>query len=56
VVAVVQGVALLTTLTLAATGISAAVPWLAPVVLAAALGSLCWSFGRDVVWQLRAGA
>jgi phosphatidylglycerophosphate synthase len=56
VVAVVQGVALLTALTLAATGIAAAVPWLAPVVLAAALGSLCWSFGRDVVWQLRAGA
>ena len=55
VVAVVQGVALLIALSLAATGIAGTVPWLAPLVLAAALGSLCWSFGRDVIWQLRAG-
>ena len=54
VVAVVQGVALLMALTLAATGIAEAVPWLASLLLAAALGSLCWSFGRDVIWQLRA--
>lgn len=36
VVAVVQGVALLLALTLAATGIAGAVPWLAPLLLAAA--------------------
>ncbi len=51
VVAVVQGVALLLTLTL---GLVPDVPrWPSDALLGMALGSLCWSFGRDVVWQLR---
>ncbi len=54
VIAVVQGVALLVSLTLAVTGVSATLPLLAPALLAVALGALCWSFGRDVVGQLRA--
>lgn len=53
VVAVIQGVALLTSLALAATGIATAVPWLPGLLLAAALATLCWSFGRDLLGQLR---
>lgn len=56
VIAVVQGVALLLGLTLHASGVSEAVPLLPPLVLAVALGTLCWSFGRDVLGQLRATA
>lgn len=54
VVAVLQCVALLATLTMGLTGVAAAAPVLPSVLLAAALAALCWSFGRDVVWQLRA--
>jgi phosphatidylglycerophosphate synthase len=52
-VAVLQAVALLTALTLEVTGIAAVYPALPPVLLAAALTTLCWSFARDVRWQLR---
>ena len=55
VVAVTQGVALLAALTLQLTGVAATAPLLAPVLLAVSLATLCWSFGRDVVWQLRHG-
>jgi hypothetical protein len=27
--------------------------WLLTTTVAAGLGCLCWSFGRDVAWQLR---
>lgn len=54
VVAVVQGVCLLTALTLELTGVVDTAPLLAPALLAASLGTLCWSFGRDIAWQLRA--
>ena len=50
---VVPGVALLGALTLGLTGAPDVV---LASVLAAALAALAWSFGRDVVWQLRAGA
>ena len=53
VVAVVQGIALLVALTLEATGVAAVAPMLPTLVLAAALATLCWSFGRDIAWQLR---
>ncbi|HEY5979487.1 MAG TPA: CDP-alcohol phosphatidyltransferase family protein [Microlunatus sp.] len=53
VVAVVQGVALLTALTLELIGIAPALPALAPILLAGSLATLCWSFGRDIAWQLR---
>lgn len=54
VIAVIQGVALLAALTLNATGLAAVAPALPALVLVAALGALCWSFGRDIAWQLRA--
>ena len=54
VVAVVQGVTLLAALALELTGVAAAVPVLPPILLAGSLATLVWSFGRDVVWQLRA--
>jgi phosphatidylglycerophosphate synthase len=53
VVAVIQAVALLASLALELTGLAAALPLLPSVLLAGALSALCWSFGRDVVWQLR---
>jgi phosphatidylglycerophosphate synthase len=53
VVAVIQAVALLAALALELTGIAAALPMLPTVLLAGSLAALCWSFGRDVVWQLR---
>lgn len=56
VIAVVQAVALLSALTMQLTGIAAAHPPWPPVVLAAALLALCWSFARDVGWQLRASS
>ncbi len=50
VVAVVQAVALLLSLVLDLVG---APSWLLTTIVAAGLGWLCWSFGRDVAWQLR---
>lgn len=54
VVAVIQVVALLIALILGLTGVATTLPVLPSVPLAAALTLLCWSFGRDVAWQLRA--
>jgi phosphatidylglycerophosphate synthase len=51
VVAVVEGVTLLTCLALDV--VSVIPQWLPNLLLSGALGALCWSFGRDVVWQLR---
>jgi phosphatidylglycerophosphate synthase len=50
VIAVAQAVALLAALTFRLThgGL-----WVSTALLLAALASLCWSFGRDVIWQLR---
>jgi phosphatidylglycerophosphate synthase len=50
VIAVVQAVALLAALTLRLTH---GVHWVSTAFLLAALASLCWSFCRDVIWQLR---
>jgi len=50
VIAVAQAVALLAAL---AFGLAQGHHWIATVVLLAAFSSLCWSFGRDVIWQLR---
>ena len=50
----IQGVTLLTALALELTGVAEAVPALPPTLLAASLVTLVWSFGRDIVWQLRA--
>jgi phosphatidylglycerophosphate synthase len=51
VIAVVQGVVLLLALALDLVG---GVPdELSVLILAGALAALCWSFGRDVVWQWR---
>jgi len=54
VVAVIQGVTLLAALALGLTGIAAVVPALPSILLAGSLTTLVWSFGRDIVWQLRA--
>ena len=56
VVAVIQGVTLLVVLALELSGLTIAVPALPEVLLAIALATLCWSFGRDIGWQLRAAA
>lgn len=53
VVAVAQGVALLAALILEATGLVGRVPALPSLLLVLALAALIWSFGRDIVWQLR---
>jgi phosphatidylglycerophosphate synthase len=50
VIAVVQAVALLAALTFRLTH---GEHWLSTAFLLAALASLCWSFGRSVIWQLR---
>lgn len=50
VIAVVQGVALLAGLAL---GLLGAPSWLPSCLGVAALATLGWSFGRDVVWQVR---
>jgi phosphatidylglycerophosphate synthase len=50
VVAVVQAVALLAAL---AYGLTHGAHWVPTAFLLVALGSLCWSFGRSVIWQLR---
>ena len=50
VVAVIQAVALLAALTFRLTH---GEHWLSGTFLLAALVSLCWSFGRSVIWQLR---
>jgi phosphatidylglycerophosphate synthase len=50
VIAVAQAVALLAALTLKLTH---GEHWLSNTLLLAALTSLCWSFGRSVIWQLR---
>ena len=34
-------------------GLAHGQPWVTTALLLAALASLCWSFGRDVIWQLR---
>lgn len=50
VVAAVQGIALLFA---ALAGLVPAIPGsVTTTVLATALGLLCWSFGRDIVWQI----
>jgi phosphatidylglycerophosphate synthase len=54
VVAVTQGIALL--LALVAGLVGAAVPLLPTVLLLVAVAALCWSFGRDILWQLRAAS
>lgn len=49
VVAAIQGIALLFALL---AGLVPAVPrWVSTSVLATAIALLCWSFGRDIVWQ-----
>jgi hypothetical protein len=50
VIAVVQAVALLAALT---SELTRGEHWVPTMMLLAALASLCWSFGRSVVWQLR---
>jgi phosphatidylglycerophosphate synthase len=50
VIAVAQAVALLAALIFRLTH---GEHWLSTALLLAALASLCWSFGRDVIWQLR---
>jgi phosphatidylglycerophosphate synthase len=50
VIAVTQAVALLAALTFKLTQ---GEHWLSDTILLAALASLCWSFGRSVIWQLR---
>jgi phosphatidylglycerophosphate synthase len=50
VIAVAQAVALLAALTLR---LVHGEHWLSNTFLLAALASLCWSFGRSVIWQLR---
>jgi phosphatidylglycerophosphate synthase len=50
VIAVVQAVALLAALT---SELTRGEHWVPIMMLLAALASLCWSFGRSVVWQLR---
>lgn len=50
VVAAIQGSAVLFALLV---GLVPAIPsWVSTLVLAIALALLCWSFGRDIVWQL----
>ncbi len=53
VVAVAQAVTLLAVLGMDLVGVSDVAPALSPVLLALSLAALCWSFGRDVRWQLR---
>lgn len=55
VVAVIQGVMLLIALAAEPAGVVGAVPGVVSLLLAGALASLCWSFGRDIGWQLRTG-
>jgi phosphatidylglycerophosphate synthase len=50
VIAVVQAVALLAAL---AFGLTHGAHWVPTIFLLAALASLCWSFGRSVLWQMR---
>jgi phosphatidylglycerophosphate synthase len=50
VIAVVQSVVLLAAL---AFRLTHGEHWLSDTLLLAALGALCWSFGRSVIWQLR---
>jgi phosphatidylglycerophosphate synthase len=50
VIAVVQAVALLAAL---AFGLTHGAHWVPTMFLLAALASLCWSFGRSVLWQVR---
>jgi hypothetical protein len=50
VIAVAQAVALLAALALM---LVHGEHWLTNTFLLAALASLCWSFGRSVIWQLR---
>jgi phosphatidylglycerophosphate synthase len=50
VVAVAQAAALLAAL---AFGLTHGAHWLPTTILLVALASLCWSFGRSVIWQLR---
>jgi phosphatidylglycerophosphate synthase len=50
VIAVVQAVALLAAL---AFRLTHGEHWLSNAFLLLALASLCWSFGRSVIWQLR---
>jgi phosphatidylglycerophosphate synthase len=50
VIAVVQAVALLAAL---ASQLMPAEHWVPITILLAALASLCWSFGRSIIWQLR---
>jgi phosphatidylglycerophosphate synthase len=53
VVAAIQAIALLFALLV---GVVPVIPhWVSTTVLAVALALLCWSFGRDIVWQLTTG-
>jgi phosphatidylglycerophosphate synthase len=56
VVAVVQVIALLTVLTMDLTGAATIAPAVPSLLLVGALAALWWSFGHDVVWQLRAAS
>ena len=49
----VQVVALLAVLTMDLTGAGTIAPVVPSLVLVGALAALWWSFGHDVVWQLR---
>jgi phosphatidylglycerophosphate synthase len=50
VIAVIQAVALLAAL---AFGLTHGAHWVPTMFLLAAFASLCWSFGRSVIWQVR---
>ena len=50
VIAVVQAIALLAAL---AFGLTHGARWVPTMFLLAAFASLCWSFGRSVIWQVR---
>jgi phosphatidylglycerophosphate synthase len=50
VIAVVQAIALLAAL---AFGLTHGAHWVPTMFLLAAFASLCWSFGRSVIWQVR---
>jgi phosphatidylglycerophosphate synthase len=50
VIAVAQAVALLAALTFGLTHVE---HWVSTTFLLAALASLCWSFGRSIIWQIR---
>lgn len=56
IVAVIQAIALLLVLILGLIGVAAIAPAVPNLLLLGALAALCWSFGHDVIWQLRAAS